>query len=180
MKLVESEVHGPKDDEEPPAPPPMPPRPEHRRATASVLIGTVVTVYVLFPERHNVLMTEALGAHRSDAEPELEHPTLAELNAWSVALVGKGAQWPAPEPGVELLATRSIQVLEQPTAVVRYRVEGDAVTLVVQRTRDAVPRKHRRVVGPDLVISYRRGPFSFVAVGPEATSDRWRPRLGAP
>jgi hypothetical protein len=186
MKLVETDVHGPKDDDEPPAPPPTPPRPEHRRVsvslllTASVLIGTVVMVYVLFPERHNVLMSESLAAHRSEAAPELEWPSEAELGAWSLALVGKGVQWPAPGDGVEIVSARSIEVLQLPTAIVRYRVDGEPVTLVVQRTRDAVPRKHRRVDGAHLVLAYRRAPFSYVAVGPAASEDLWRERLDVP
>jgi anti-sigma factor RsiW len=186
MKLVETDIHGPKDDEETPAPPPTPPRPEHRRVavslllTVSVLVATAVTVYVLFPERHNLLMTEAIDAHGSDAAWELERPSDAELRAWSLALVGRGVPLPAAGNEVQVLGARSIQVLHRPTAVVGYQVGGDRITLVVQRAREAVPRRHRRVDEGLMAVSWRKGAFTFVAVGPEASAERWRAVLGVP
>ena len=63
MKVVEAEVTGPVEGEDAIV---TPPRPLHRRVsvsllfTLSVLIGTVVTSYTVFPARHNVLMAETM------------------------------------------------------------------------------------------------------------------------
>ena len=60
MKLIEAESTGPVEGDEALVTPPRPPR---RRVSVSllftltVLIGTVVTIYAMFPARHNVLMT---------------------------------------------------------------------------------------------------------------------------
>ena len=64
MKLVEAEAEGPIEGETAIV---TPPRPPHRRVSVSllftltVLIGTVVAIYLMFPARHNVLLTEAIA-----------------------------------------------------------------------------------------------------------------------
>jgi len=67
MKLVEAESTGPVEGD---AALVTPPRPPHRRVSVSllftltVLIGTVVTIYAVFPARHNLLLTQAIARHR--------------------------------------------------------------------------------------------------------------------
>lgn len=186
MKLIDAETHGPDEDhvleEEGPA---IPPRPEHRRVSISllftlfVLSATVVTVYVMVPERHNALMTTALDAHRGELEYELEAPSFSELRAWGIALLGREVPWIEPGPGIEIEGARSADVLNRTAAMVRYRVDGEPVTLLVQRPRDAVPRTYRRTEGELWCVSWRHGTFTFTAVGP-ADQERWKELVGAP
>lgn len=185
MKLVETDRHGPPgvDDGSETI---TPPRPEHRRVsislvlTALVLVGTVATVYLVFPERHNLLMTRALEAHREVPEFQLERPSEAELKAWSIALLDRRVPWPSLDQGLEVIGAGSLSVLNRRAALARYRVSTDDITLVVQAAREVPPRKHRRINGDEYVVSWRKGRWTFVAVGPAGTVDNWKSRLGAP
>ena len=183
MKLVETDIpHG---DEEV-AEVPRPPRPEHRRVyvslavTLTVLVATVAAVYLAFPERHNELLTEALEAHQQDGPFEIEHPSRAELIAWSVGVIGKKAPWPTQGPGLEALGTRRLTILRRPAALVRYRIGGEEISLLVIRATDAPPRTHRRTEDGQLAESWRRGPWTFVAVGPARSASSWKGRFGVP
>lgn len=186
MKLVDAETHGPDEEhvleEEGPA---IPPRPEHRRVSVSllftlfVLSATVVTVYVMVPERHNALMTTAIEAHQGEVDYELTSPTASELRAWGIALLGRDVSWPEAGPGVEIVGAHSTEILNRPAAIVNYRIDGELVSLVVQRPRDAVPRTYRRTVGELWCVSWRRDSFTYTAVGP-AAQERWKDLLGAP
>lgn len=186
MKLVETDTAVPADEvalEEDGKP--TPPRPEHRRVSVSllftlfVLVATVVTVYLVVPERHNALMEAAIEAHESTAAFELERPTRAEVRAWSLALLEREVPWPDARDGVEILGVRSARVLNRRAALVRYRVDGAVVTVLVQRPRDAVPQAHWREHGDTMCISWRRGKFTFTAVGP-AAEQGWREFFGTP
>lgn len=183
MKLVETDIpHG--DEEVSEAP--RPPRPERRRVyvslalTLSVLVATVTAVYVAFPKRDNELLTEAIDTHRAGGELDLERPSTGELKAWTVGAVGEMVPWPEPTAEVTLLGTRRIRVLKRPVAVVLYRVGKDEVTYMAMRARDAPPRKYRREDDGDLAVSWRRGPWTLVAVGPAATQAQWRKGLDVP
>jgi anti-sigma factor RsiW len=187
MKLVETDTTGPPEveaveDETVKTPP----RPEHRRVsvslllTVAVLAGTVVTIYSVFPERHNALMTAAIEAHHG-AEPfELAAPSPSQLVAWSTALLGKDVPWPDLAPDVEIVGVRALMVLNRRAAMVRYRIAGDPVTVVVQQPRDTPPRKHHRRDGDDLCLSWRSHKWTFIAVGPVASAHRWAEFFGAP
>ena len=187
MKLVETDTAGPRGAEEvEDETVQTPPRPEHRRVSVSllftiaVLVGTVVTIYKVFPERHNALMTAALEAHHADAEFELAGPSQSQLVAWSTALLGKDVPWPALEPDVEIVGVRALTVLNRSAAMVRYRIGGDPVTVVVQQPRDTPPRKHHRRDGDDLCLSWRAHKWTFIAVGPVSGAHRWAQFFGAP
>jgi hypothetical protein len=180
MKLVETELpHG---DEEV-AEVPRPPRPERRRVyvslalTLGVLAATVVAVYVAFPARNNELVTEALEAHRLPGPFQLEQPTPAELKAWTVGVVGGSVPWPGD---LQVIGTWQISILRRPAALVRFSIDGDEVTLMAVRAWDAPPRKYRRHDGDELAVSWRRGPWTLVAVGPAARADRWKASLHVP
>jgi len=182
MKLVETD--SPHGDEEVPEVA-RPPRPERRRVyvslavTMTVLIATVAAVYFAFPKRDNELLNAALEAHREAGPFELEKPSVTELAAWSVGVVGHKVPWPEG-PGLEVIGTRQLQILQRPTALVRYRAGEDEVTVMVLRARDAPPRRYRRALGDELAISWRRGPWTFVVVGPSQHTERWRKAIGAP
>jgi hypothetical protein len=184
MKLVETDSEGPLDRAEPDSV--TPPRPEHRRVsvslllTASVLAGTVVAVYAIFPARHNVLLTRGLEVHREPPELALREPAHAELRTRGLGLLDRSVPWPEPRPEVSIMGVASISVLNQPAAVVRYRVQGSEVTLVVQRARSVPPRTHRRRDGDDHVVSWHKAGWTFVAVGPAAHAGAWTELLGAP
>lgn len=180
MKLVETDIpHGDEEVSEVP----RPPRPERRRVyvslalTLGVLAATVVAVYLAFPARNNELVTEALEAHRTPGAYQLERPSPAELKAWTVGVVGGSVPWPAD---LEVIGTWQIRILRRPAALVRFSVEGDEVTLMAMRAWDAPPRKYRRHDGDELAVSWRRGPWTLVAIGPAARAERWKASLHVP
>lgn len=180
MKLVETDIpHG---DEEVPEVP-RPPRPERRRVyvslglTLGVLAATVAAVYLAFPKRDNELVTAALEAHRARGPFQLEKPTPAELKAWTVGVVGSAVPWPTD---LEPIGTWQIRILRRPAALVRFSLGGDEVTLMAVRAWDAPPRKYRRHDGDELAVSWRRGAWTLVAIGPAAEEARWKASLHVP
>jgi len=182
MKLVETD--SPHGDEEV-AEVPRPPRPERRRVyvslavTMTVLAATVLAVYLLAPKRDNELLNAALEAHREGGPYELDHPSATELSAWSVGVVGHKVPWPE-RTGLEVIGTRRLQILKRSAALVRYKLGADEITLLVLRARDAPPRRYHRTEGPELAVSWRRGPWTFVVVGPADHAGAWRRQFGAP
>lgn len=184
MRLVETDTEGPHDEDEAEAP--TPPRPERRRVSRSliftlvVLTSIVTTVYTMFPERHNELMSVVIEAHAEELDFEIVNPTRAELVAWSVALLGKDVPWPASRDDVRLVGVKSLQILRRAAALVRYEIAGQRITVLVQRPRDAVPLKHWRRVDGKLAMSWRANQFTISAIGPSDTADTWGVYLGAP
>jgi hypothetical protein len=185
MKLVEADAEGPEiaggDVVRP-----TPPRPERRRVvvslgfTIAVLIGTVVTIYTVFPARHDHLAAAALEAHHQvDTGYQLIAPGPAELRGWTVALLGEAPPVPAPSNDVKILGARPLTLLKRPAAVLRYRIGGNEVTLLVQRTRVTAHRATRHE-GIERAETWHRGVWTYVAVGPEATASTWERRVGVP
>lgn len=175
MSLIEAEETGPVEGD---APLITPPRPPHRRVSVSllftltVLIGTVVAIYVTFPARNNVLVTEAMDRHLAPEPPwDLVKPTLPELHAWLIGLAGKDA--PVPSAAVVRGADR-IEILNRPAAIMRLEIDGEQITYLVQRARGIAPPHTDRKQGELRAIAWRRGPFTCVAVGPDATASTWR------
>lgn len=188
MKLIEAEITGPGEESEVEPPPrPRPPRPAKRRVSVSlvltliVLVATVAAVYLIFPARHNALIEAGFELHREpEPELELERPSDRELTAWGVAAMGRDVPWPAQAEGVSVVGLRTASVLNRRVAVVHYLIHGDPVTVLVQRPREAVPRTLRRTDDDLKAVSWRSQKLTFVAVGPEASFDRWAPVVGAP
>jgi hypothetical protein len=186
VKLVEAEATGPVEGD---AAQVTPPRPPHRRVSVSllftltVLIGTVVTIYGVFPVRNNVLVTEAVARHR-DASPtwELVAPDPAVLHGWLIGVVGKGV--PLPSTGAVIrpavLGARRLPILNRAAALIRFRVAGDEVSYLVQHARGIAPDHSERIDGELRAVAWRRGPFTVVAVGPDASAASWRAALHAP
>jgi hypothetical protein len=182
MKLVEAESEGPVEGDSALV---TPPRPPHRRVsvsllfTLSVLIGTVVTIYAVFPPRHNLLLTEAIEHHR-EGEPawDLTAPSAAELHAWAIGVVG-GKDPPVPGAG-SVIGARRIEIFDRHAAVIRLQVDGDVVTYMVTRARGVAPERSERIEGDLRAVGWRRGPFTCIGVGPNATAHRWLIALGAP
>lgn len=185
MKLIE--VEEPRaDDEDPKEAVPRPPRPEHRRVytslifTVAILVGTVVAIYVLFPARHHVLATTAAERHREPTvEWQLPAPSPAELHAWMIGVVGEGAPLPPDLARFHPIGAEAIDVLSRRAALVRLHVGKDELTYVVQRARGVSPKLSRKE-GDLRVLEWRKGPWTLVAVGADATAATWRPLLGAP
>jgi hypothetical protein len=179
MKLVEAEAEGPIEGEDAVV---TPPRLPHRRVsisllfTLTVLTGTVVAIYLAFPARHNVLLTEAIAQHQPEQAWDLTGPTPAELRAWAIGLMGKDA----PLPGIAPIGARAIEVLDRPAALMRFAIGGDEVTYLVQRSRGIFPARTERVEGELLAIAWRKGKFSCVVVGPKATAPAWRATFSPP
>ena len=108
-----------------------------------VLIGTVVAIYVTFPTRNTVLMTEALQRHRDNSSIwDLTNPTSGELRAWAIGVVGKDP--PLPEV---VLGARELEVLGHRAAVMRIPAAGENVTYLVQYTRVIAPDHAERTDG---------------------------------
>jgi hypothetical protein len=180
MKLVEAESTGPVEGDDALV---TPPRPPHRRVSVSlgftltVLIGTVVTIYAMFPARHNVLMTEAIARH-GDTSPtwDLAAPSADVLRGWMIGVVGKGAPLPGEGTAVTpaVVGARRLQILERAAALVRVRIGDDDVTYLVQHARGIAPERSERVDGALRAMAWRKGPFTLVVVGPDATAPRWR------
>ena len=175
MHLVEPEEVGPIEGDDALV---TPPRPPHRRVsvsllfTLSVLIGTVVTIYLVLPARHNVLLTDAVDYHRSDSTNwELDAPTAAELRAWAIGLIGKGV--PLPHDGAKVVGARRIEVLHRDAALMRLQIAGHDVTYIVQSSRGIAPKRITRNEGDLRALYWRNGKFNCVVVGPDASADSW-------
>jgi hypothetical protein len=168
MKLVEAEAEGPIEGEEAVV---TPPRPPHRRVsvsflfTATILIGTVVAIYVIFPARHNVLLTEAMEHHREkDVAWDLTSPTHAELRLWAIGVVGKNA--PLPAESTKIIGAGQVDILDRRAAIIRLAVDNDEVTYLVQNARGWAPKKAERTDEDLHALAWRVGKFTCVAVGP--------------
>lgn len=175
MHLVEAEAVGPIEGDDPRV---TPPRPPHRRVsvsllfTLSVLIGLVVTIYTVLPARDDVLATEAIRQHRAvPATWDLEAPSAGELRAWAIGVVGKGV--PLPPETATIMGARRIEVLRRAAALIRLQVGSDQVTYLVQNARGIAPEHVEHKDGDLRAVAWRRGKYTFVAVGPDASATTW-------
>ena len=178
MKLVEAEAEGPVEGDDALV---TPPRPPHRRVsvsllfTVTMLVGTVVTIYTVFPPEGD-LAGEAISRHR-DAQPawELTSPTPAELHAWATGVVGADA--PLPRANVTVVSARHVDIVHHAAALLRVRVGGADVSYVVQVARDDEPARATLDDGDLHAVAWRAGRFAFAAVGPAARAASWEPAL---
>jgi hypothetical protein len=178
MKVVEAEITGPVEGEDAVV---TPPRPLHRRVsvsllfTLSVLIGTVVTIYTVFPARHGVLISEAIARHREPPAWDLAAPAPAELRAWAIGVVGKGV--PLPPADLPIIGAKRIELLKRHVALVRVKVGAGEVTYAVQHSRSAAPEHGDREDGDLRAVSWHAGSFTCVAVGAKADASAWLPAI---
>jgi hypothetical protein len=140
--------------------------------TLSVLIGTVVTIYLVLPARHNVLLTAAIEHHR-DTDPswDLENPTAGELRAWAIGMIGK--EVPLPTNATKIIGARRVEVLHRSAAMIRLQIGSDEVTYLVQTAHGIAPVHVDERDGELRATYWRRGKFTCVAVGPDATAASW-------
>ena len=176
MKLVEAESEGPVEGDDALI---TPPRPPHRRVsvslvfTLSVLIGLVVTIYVVFPARHNVFATRAIELHRDPPAWDLASPAPDTLGIWALGAVGKGA----PVPPWPAIGASRIDVLERHAAAIRFKLDGDEITYLVGHAGRISP-EHSELHDGDLrAVTWLHGAFVCVAVGPDATASSWAPAI---
>ncbi|HEY4245002.1 MAG TPA: hypothetical protein VGM88_34540 [Kofleriaceae bacterium] len=175
MKLVEAESTGPVEGEDAVV---LAPRPPHRRVSVSllftltVLVGTVVAIYTLFPARHNELVSSAIAAHRSPPSWDLASPSPSAFSAFLLGAAGKDA--PQPPPGAVVIGARHVTVLDHGAALIRLHIGADDVTLLIQHSRGISPDTAERTDGDLRALMWHRGPFLVVAVGPDASSAAWR------
>lgn len=185
MKLVDTDDDDPAAHPEPPVRA-TPPRPAKRQVTVSllltvtILVGTVIAVFTIFPERHNELITSTIAAHRAQAEWEITSPPDAEVKVWARAVLGEAPPLPETSASIAPVGARSLTILARRAALIRYRVGDSEVSYLVQRARDIPKRRVRMTDGSDAIEAWRRGPWTCVVVGPAATADRWRPVIGVP
>ena len=179
MKLVEAEATGPVEGEDAIV---TPPRPPHRRVsvsllfTLSVLIGLVVTIYVVFPARHGVLVTEAIDRHRETAPAwDLVSPSAPELRAWAIGVAGKDV--PLPPAELQVIGARRIDIFNRHAAFIRVRVGGDEISYLVQHARGIAAETSERTDGDVHAAEWRHGPFTCIAVGPAASATSWLPAI---
>ncbi|HEU0034785.1 MAG TPA: hypothetical protein VFQ53_29375 [Kofleriaceae bacterium] len=176
MKLVEAEAEGPVEGETPIVTPPVPP---HRRVSVSllftltVLTGTVVAIYLTFPQRNKVLIDEALHRHREPpAAWDLVAPNQSELRAWAMAVVGKSP--PLPPSSAQILGAHETSVLGRRAAVIRVAIGREELTYLVQYTRVISPEHTEKSEDGLRAVAWRDGPFTSVVVGPERSASTWR------
>lgn len=179
MNLVEAEDVGPVEGD---APLVTPPRPPHRRVSVSllftltILTGTVVAIYLTFPARHNVLMTEAIAAHQADAATwDLSTPSGSELRAWAIGVVGKDP--PLPGAASKVIGARRIEIFNRGAAVIGLEVGGERITYLVQRARGIPPEHSDRDDGDIRAVAWTHGPYTCIGVGPGASAKTWRAAL---
>jgi hypothetical protein len=173
--LVEAEQTGPIEGEEAIV---TPPRPPHRRVSVSLLftvfflVGTVVTIYTVFPPEGD-LAGEALAAVRSTAgTAELTSPSAGELRAWMTGVVGEAA--PLPPPAATVLTVRRVELVHHAAALVRVRMQGGTeVTYVVQAAREDEPARASFDDGDLHAIAWRDRGFACAAVGPASGAASW-------
>jgi hypothetical protein len=175
MKLVEAESTGPVEGEDAIV---TPPRPPHRRVSVSlmftltVLIGTVVAIYAIFPARHNVFVTEAIAHHREESPTwDLVAPNPSELRAWAIGVVGKDV--PLPAAYAKVVGARRLKINERSTALIQLDISGDQVSYFVQHVRGIVPEGLERDDGDARAYAWMKGPFACIAIGPRATAGKW-------
>lgn len=185
MKLVDAEIT----QESEGAPDiPRPPRPARRRVytsllvTLTVLVGTVGVIYGVFPNRNNELLTWAVEAHldNDDSKGGLISPSGTEIRAWSQGIFGEEVPWPEVDASLVPTSASVVRVFKRDLALVRYRLDGQPVSVAFWRARDAPPRVLRRTEDGLHVVSWRRKRFTCIAIGPEESKATWRARFGAP
>lgn len=174
MKLVEPEAEGPIEGE---APIVTAPRPPHRRVSVSflftltVLVGTVVAIYLAFPARHNLLLTEAIESHRDSETPwDLVAPTQTELRAWAIGALEKDVPLPKAE---KILGARTITIHDRRAAIIRVAIDTTEVTYLVQHARGMAPKRSERTDGDLKAVAWKQGKFTCVAVGPADSAEGW-------
>ncbi len=179
MSLVEAEAVGPVEGD---APLVTPPRPPHRRVSVSllftltILTGTVVAIYLTFPARHNVLMTEAIAAHQDTAPTwDLTAPSAGELRAWAIGVVGKDP--PLPGGAAKVTGARRIEIFNRGAAVIGLDIGGERVTYLLQRARGIAPEHSERDDGEVRAVEWLKGPYTCIGVGPAATVKTCRAAL---
>jgi hypothetical protein len=184
MKLVEAEITHDEDDVDEGVA--RPPRPARRRVytslllTSSVLIGTVVLVYSVFPPRNNEVMTSTVEAHRSPGKVALEAPTPSEVSAWAMGIFSEAAPWPE-DARLQPVAAYRLEILHRPVALVRYKFPGGDISVAMMRKRDAVALTRRRQDDGLSIVSWPRSVrFTCVVVGPTESKDAWMDAVGAP
>lgn len=180
MNLVEAEATGPIEGDEPLV---TPPPPLHRRVSVSllftltILVTTVVAIYVTFPARNDVLMTEAMARHHDTAPIwDLESPSPVELRAWAIGVVGKVPPLPRAS---HIVGARETFVLGRRAAVVRVAVGGEPITYVVQQTPVVSPKHSEHDEGDFRAVAWRVGDFTCVAVGRVTSMSAWTTELAA-
>ena len=181
MKLVEAESIGPVEGEEATV---TPPRPPHRRVSVSllftltVLIGTVVAIYMVFPARNDVVLREAFARHAESAPAwDLAAPSGAEARAWTYGVVGKDAPLPRLDAPARVVGVRRIELLDHPAAVLRVELGGAPVTYVVQRSPVGAPTRVERARDGLHGVGWRGDGFTTAAVGPVGAAAAWQPLL---
>jgi hypothetical protein len=183
MKLVETDIRPSKDVALELA---TPPRPEHRRAyvsfffTFSVLAATVIAVYTTFPKRDNELLTVALALHENPPVLKHEGASYSELSAWGAGVLGAEPPFPEPTAEMDVVGAGVVKILNRPVAMVRYRVEGEMVSVFVMGAYVSPGRRFLRFRGDEFAVLWRVGRWTMFAAGGADTVDRWGPAIGAP
>jgi len=186
VRLVETDADRPEDETEP-APIVTPPRPEKRRAyvpvtlTLAILVGIVVTIYTVFPERRTEATKAAIAHHRKTEQIwQLRAPGRTELEAWTLALLDGAAPLPPDGPDLSVEGARPVEVRHRHAAYIRFKLGATEVSYLVGRTRDAPDVRVSRRDGAEQVETWHDGPWTCIAVGPADSADTWRARIGVP
>ncbi len=180
MNLVEAEATGPIEGEEAIV---TPPRPPHRRVsvsllfTVTMLVGTVVTIYTVFPPEGD-LAGEAIARHR-EVSPAwaLTSPSPAELRAWVAGVVGEDAPLGLPRAGVVVLGARRVEVVHHAAALLRVHSGTADLSYIVQLARDDEPARLTHDEDELHAVAWRTGRFAYAVVGPVTSASAWEAAL---
>ncbi|TMQ04937.1 MAG: hypothetical protein E6J90_50310 [Deltaproteobacteria bacterium] len=93
-----------------------------------------------------------------------------------IGAVGKGAPLPGEGTAVSVavIGARRLEILNRAAALIRLRIGDDDISYLVQHARGIAPERSERVDGALRAIAWRRGPFTLIAVGPDAGAASWR------
>ena len=180
MNLVEAEATGPIEGEDAIV---TPPRPPHRRVsvsllfTVTMLVGTVVTIYTVFPPEGD-LAGEAISRHR-EVSPvwALTSPSPAELRAWVVGVVGEDAPLGLPRAGVVVLGARRVEVVHHAAALLRVHMGTSDLSYLVKVARDDEPARLTHDQDELHAVAWRTGRFAYALVGPSVSASAWEAAL---
>jgi len=88
-----------------------------------------------------------------------------------MGVVGKGV--PLPGESATIGGARRIVILRRGAALIRLQVGGEPVTYLVQNARGIAPEHVEHKDGDLRAVAWRRGKYTFVAVGPDASASAW-------
>lgn len=106
------------------------------------------------------------------------NPSQAELRAWALGVVGKGAPLPELAAPSAVTGARAIEVLDRRAALLQLSIDGEPITYLIQHTRGIAPEHTDRTDDELRAVAWHRKTFTTVVVGRAESAPRWLAALG--